>query len=71
MSIPAGPFQYTSPHKPIPHSEDEEAALAFAACGVTGYALAILTQFLLAGAFILLLNWRLQRRNFPFNRALA
>jgi ABC-type transport system involved in cytochrome c biogenesis permease component len=38
---------------------------------VTGYALAILTQMLLAGAFILLLNWRLQRRNFPFNRALA
>jgi hypothetical protein len=43
MSIPAGPFEYTSPHKPIPLTEDEEAALAFAACGVTGYALADLS----------------------------
>ena len=43
MSIPAGPFQYTSPHQPVPLTEDEEAALAFAACGVTGYALADLS----------------------------
>src|SRR5215831_1698429 len=43
MVIPAGPFQYTSPHKPVPLTEDEEAALAFAACGVTGYALADLS----------------------------
>jgi hypothetical protein len=43
MSIPAGPFQYTSPQQPVPLSEDEEAALAFAACGVTGYALADLS----------------------------
>jgi hypothetical protein len=43
MVIPAGPFQYTSPHKPVPLNEDEEAALAFAACGVTGYALADLS----------------------------
>jgi hypothetical protein len=43
MSIPAGPFQYKSPHSPIPLTEDEEAALAFAACGVTGYALADLS----------------------------
>ena len=43
MSIPAGPFQYNSPHPPIPLTEDEEAALAFAACGVTGYALADLS----------------------------
>ena len=43
MSIPAGPFQYTSPHKPVPLTEDEEAALAFAACGATGYALADLS----------------------------
>jgi hypothetical protein len=43
MRIPAGPFQYTSPHKPVPLTEDEEAALAFAACGVTGYALADLS----------------------------
>jgi hypothetical protein len=38
MAIPAGPFQYTSPHTPFPLTEDEEAALAFAACGITGYA---------------------------------
>ena len=43
MSIPAGPFRYTSPHQPVPLTEDEEAALAFAACGVTGYALADLS----------------------------
>ena len=43
MTIPAGPFQYTSPHKPVPLTEDEEAALAFAACGITGYALADLS----------------------------
>ena len=43
MSIPSGPLQYTSPHKPVPLTEDEEAALAFAACGVTGYALADLS----------------------------
>ena len=43
MSVPAGPFKYTSPHSPVPLTEDEEAALAFAACGVTGYALADLS----------------------------
>ena len=43
MSVPAGPFQYKSPHQPVPLTEDEEAALAFAACGVTGYALADLS----------------------------
>jgi hypothetical protein len=43
MSIPEGPFKYSSPHKPLPLTEDEEAALAFAACGVTGYALADLS----------------------------
>jgi len=43
MHIPAGPFEYTSPHKPVPLTEDEEAALAFAACGITGYALADLS----------------------------
>src|SRR5690348_15749899 len=40
MMIPSGPFEYKSPHQPIPLTEDEEAALAFAACGITGYALA-------------------------------
>jgi hypothetical protein len=43
MSIPAGPLRYTSPRKPIALTEEEEAALAFAACGVTGYALADLS----------------------------
>jgi len=40
MKIPSGPFTYTSRHAPAPLTEAEEAALAFAACGVTGYALA-------------------------------
>ncbi|HKU24844.1 MAG TPA: hypothetical protein VJQ54_05185, partial [Candidatus Sulfotelmatobacter sp.] len=43
MVIPAGPFQYSSPHQPVSLTEDEEAALAFAACGMTGYALADLS----------------------------
>ncbi len=43
MSIPAGPFQFASQRKPIPMTEQEEAALAFAACGITGYALADLS----------------------------
>src|SRR5215470_15218747 len=43
MSIPAGPLQYASSRQPVPLTEDEEAALAFAACGVTGYALADLS----------------------------
>jgi hypothetical protein len=43
MTIPAGPFKYSSPFKPVPLTDDEEAALAFAACGATGYALADLS----------------------------
>jgi hypothetical protein len=43
MAIPEGPLRYKSPHAPVPLTEDEEAALAFAACGVTGYALADLS----------------------------
>ena len=39
MTIPAGPLQYKSSHAPVPLTDDEEAALAFAACGITGYAL--------------------------------
>jgi hypothetical protein len=34
-----GPLAFASKHDPHPLSEDETAALAFAACGVTGYAL--------------------------------
>jgi hypothetical protein len=40
MEIPDGPLRYKSRHPPRPLSEEHEAALAFAACGVTGYALA-------------------------------
>src|SRR6185503_6799956 len=40
MKIPGGPLAYESRHKPRPLTEDEEAALVFAACGITGHALA-------------------------------
>ena len=43
MKIESGPFAYESQHEPLPLTETEEAALAFAACGVTGYALADLS----------------------------
>ena len=43
MKIESGPFAYESQHEPLPLTEAEEAALAFAACGVTGYALADLS----------------------------
>jgi hypothetical protein len=40
MKIPSGPLAYESRHAARPLSDDEEAALVFAACGITGYALA-------------------------------
>jgi hypothetical protein len=40
MKMPAGPLAFASRHPPVPLTEDEEAALAFAACGTTGHALA-------------------------------
>ena len=40
MKIPGGPLAYQSRHQPVPLSEEEEAALVFAACGITGHALA-------------------------------
>ncbi len=40
MKIPAGPLAYQSRHPPAPLTEDEEAALVFAACGITGHPLA-------------------------------
>ena len=40
MKIPGGPLAYESKHKPRPLTEDEEAALVFAASGITGHALA-------------------------------
>lgn len=39
MKMEAGPMAYESARPPLRLTEDEEAALAFAACGVTGYAL--------------------------------
>ncbi len=40
MRLHGGPLAYDSAEAPRPLSLEEEAALAFAACGVTGYALA-------------------------------
>lgn len=40
MSMPAGPLAYRSRHTPVGLTEIEEATLVFAACGVTGHALA-------------------------------
>jgi len=40
MKIPGGPLAHQSRHKPAPLTENEEAALVFAACGITGYSLA-------------------------------
>lgn len=37
--MPAGPLAYVSRHVPRPLTEEEEAVLAFAASGITGYAL--------------------------------
>jgi hypothetical protein len=40
MAKPAGPLAYRSRHPGLPLTESEEALLAFAACGITGSALA-------------------------------
>jgi hypothetical protein len=40
MKLDGGPLSFESKREPEPLTEQEEAALAFAACGVTGYALA-------------------------------
>ncbi len=40
MALPAGPFAHRSRHQGLRLTEGEEALLAFAACGITGYALA-------------------------------
>ena len=40
MQLNGGPLAYESTHTPEPLSLAEEAALAFAACGITGYTLA-------------------------------
>ncbi len=53
MKIPSGPLAYTSRHAASPLTEDEEAALAFAAGGVTGHALADLAYARGAGGNIM------------------
>ncbi len=40
MQQDSGPMKYASRHDPMPLCPKEEAALAFAACGITGHALA-------------------------------
>jgi len=40
MKMVRGPLTYASRHSPRPLTEDEEAALAFSAAGITGHALA-------------------------------
>src|SRR5215475_9846695 len=40
MKMPSGPLAFESRHSPAPLTEEEEAALVFAACGITGHALA-------------------------------
>src|SRR5260370_42549469 len=40
MKMPAGPLAFESRHAPVALTEQEEAALVFAACGITGHALA-------------------------------
>lgn len=40
MRMASGPMAYESRHAGLPLTEEEEALLAFAACGITGYALA-------------------------------
>src|SRR5437868_8253011 len=40
MCLNGGPLAYESAHEPAPLSLTEEAALAFAACGITGYTMA-------------------------------
>ena len=40
MKMETGPMEYRSVQAPVRLNEEEEALLAFSACGVTGYALA-------------------------------
>src|SRR5688572_7296230 len=40
MRMPGGPLAFESRHQPTSLTEAEEAAMVFAACGITGYALA-------------------------------
>ncbi|HEX2055244.1 MAG TPA: hypothetical protein VHF07_02045 [Nitrospiraceae bacterium] len=40
LRLSGGPLSFTSSHEPHPLNLEEEAVLAFAACGITGYGLA-------------------------------
>jgi hypothetical protein len=40
LNLQGGPLAYASEHSPLPLNLEEQAALAFAACGITGHALA-------------------------------
>jgi hypothetical protein len=53
MAMPEGPLAYRSRHPGLPLTEGEEALLAFAACGITGAALADLTYAPGQGATIM------------------
>lgn len=53
MKIPGGPLAFESRHKPRPLTEDEIGALVFAACGITGHALADLCYTKAGGGSIM------------------
>lgn len=40
MNLPGGPLEYRSRYQPVPLTEREIATLVYAACGITGHALA-------------------------------
>src|SRR5262245_14828270 len=53
MKMPGGPLAFASRHAARSLTEDEEAALAFAACGITGHALADLNYSAEGGGSIM------------------
>ena len=53
MTLPGGPLAHASRHAPAPLTEAEEALLAYAACGITGPALADLHHTAEGGGNIL------------------
>ncbi len=53
MKLPDGPLAYASRHQPAALTGAEEAALVFAACGITGHALADLSYAAAGGGSIM------------------
>lgn len=53
MKLPDGPLAYESAHPPVPLTEREEALMAFAACGITGCAVADLPYGAASGGNIM------------------